>query len=77
MVDNKPSKLTKLGLQKLTDIHLHSHTDYEAEQNGDIKQGLYFFCHRIIYFTDRLYQLYESFYCTFRFAGKGNRYNEK
>jgi putative ABC transport system permease protein len=31
-----PSQLTKLGLQKLTDIHLHSHTDYEAEPNGDI-----------------------------------------
>ena len=31
-----PSKYTKLGLQKLTDIHLHSHTDYEAEPNGDI-----------------------------------------
>jgi putative ABC transport system permease protein len=31
-----PSKFTKLGLQKLTDIHLHSHTDYEAEPNGDI-----------------------------------------
>ncbi len=33
----KPSQGTKLGLQKLTDIHLRSHTDYEAEQNGDIK----------------------------------------
>ena len=33
---NKPSKMTKLGLQKLTDIHLYSHTDYEAEPNGDI-----------------------------------------
>jgi len=31
-----PSKFTKLGLQKLTDIHLFSHTDYEAEPNGDI-----------------------------------------
>src|SRR5450432_4778355 len=31
-----PSKFTKLGLQKLTDIHLYSHTDYEAEPNGDI-----------------------------------------
>ncbi|MDP4284206.1 MAG: ABC transporter permease [Bacteroidota bacterium] len=30
------SKFTSLGLQKLTDIHLHSHTDYEAEPNGDI-----------------------------------------
>ncbi|HZI54767.1 MAG TPA: FtsX-like permease family protein, partial [Chitinophagaceae bacterium] len=26
------------GLQKLTDIHLHSHTDYEAEPNGDISR---------------------------------------
>ena len=33
-----PSKFTKLGLQKLTDIHLYSHTDYEAEPNGDIKR---------------------------------------
>lgn len=35
---NLPSKFTKLDLQKLTDIHLHSHTDYEAEPNGDIKR---------------------------------------
>jgi putative ABC transport system permease protein len=35
---NQPSKFTKLGLQKLTDIHLYSHTDYEAEQNGDISR---------------------------------------
>ena len=34
----KPSQGTELGLQKLTDIHLHSHTDYEAEENGDIKR---------------------------------------
>ena len=33
-----PSKFTFLGLQKLTDIHLYSHTDYEAEPNGDIKR---------------------------------------
>ena len=33
-----PSKGTTLGLQKLTDIHLYSHTDYEAEPNGDIKR---------------------------------------
>lgn len=33
-----PSKFTTLGLQKLTDIHLRSHTDYEAEPNGDIKR---------------------------------------
>ncbi len=32
------SKLTKLELQKLTDIHLRSHTDYEAEENGDINR---------------------------------------
>ena len=32
------SKFTSLDLQKLTDIHLHSHTDYEAEPNGDIKR---------------------------------------
>jgi putative ABC transport system permease protein len=30
------SSMTKLGLQKLTDIHLRSHLDYEAEENGDI-----------------------------------------
>jgi putative ABC transport system permease protein len=35
---NLPSKFTKLDLQKLTDIHLYSHTDYEAEPNGDIKR---------------------------------------
>lgn len=34
----KPSLFTKLDLQKLTDIHLRSHTDYEAEPNGDIKR---------------------------------------
>ena len=33
-----PSQFTKLGLQKLTDIHLKSHTDYEAEANGDISR---------------------------------------
>lgn len=33
-----PSKMTSLGLQKLTDIHLYSHTDYEAEPNGDISR---------------------------------------
>ncbi len=35
---NQPSKFTKLDLQKLTDIHLYSHTDYEAEPNGDINR---------------------------------------
>src|SRR5678809_751081 len=34
----KPSQGTTIGLQKLTDIHLRSHTDYEAEENGDIKR---------------------------------------
>lgn len=34
----KPSKWTALTLQKLTDIHLRSHLDYEAEENGDIKR---------------------------------------
>jgi len=29
---------TDLHLQKLTDIHLRSHLDYEAEENGDIKR---------------------------------------
>jgi len=33
-----PSLFTKLDLQKLTDIHLRSHTDYEAEENGDISR---------------------------------------
>lgn len=32
----KTSDWTALGLQKLTDIHLYSHMDYEAEENGDI-----------------------------------------
>jgi putative ABC transport system permease protein len=34
----RPSQWTSLALQKLTDIHLRSHTDYEAEENGDIKR---------------------------------------
>jgi putative ABC transport system permease protein len=34
----KPSTTTKLSLQKLADIHLRSHLDYEAEENGDIKR---------------------------------------
>lgn len=34
----KPSQWTSLQLQKLTDIHLYSHTDFEAEENGDIKR---------------------------------------
>ncbi len=37
-VGKQPSKFTKLGLQKLTDIHLYSHTDYEAEPNGDMSR---------------------------------------
>ncbi|MEO6289882.1 MAG: ABC transporter permease, partial [Ginsengibacter sp.] len=32
------SKFTSLGLQKLNDIHLYSHTDYEVEPNGDISR---------------------------------------
>ncbi|GGB15903.1 ABC transporter permease [Puia dinghuensis] len=32
---SKPSTLTRLYLQQLTDIHLHSHLDEELEQNGD------------------------------------------
>ncbi|PWU00395.1 MAG: macrolide export ATP-binding/permease MacB [Bacteroidetes bacterium] len=34
----KPSQGTTLNLQKLTDIHLRSHLDYEAEENGDINR---------------------------------------
>lgn len=34
----KPSQGTSLDLQKLTDIHLRSHLDYEAEENGDIRR---------------------------------------
>ncbi len=34
----KGSLTTHLYLQKLTDIHLRSHLDYEAEENGDIKR---------------------------------------
>jgi putative ABC transport system permease protein len=37
-VGQQASKFTKLGLQKLTDIHLYSHTDYEAEPNGDMSR---------------------------------------
>jgi putative ABC transport system permease protein len=35
---SQPSKLTSLGLQKITDIHLRSHTDSESEPNGNITQ---------------------------------------
>ncbi|HYF33511.1 MAG TPA: ABC transporter permease [Chitinophagaceae bacterium] len=34
----KTSDWTALALQKVTDIHLRSHTDFEAEENGDIKR---------------------------------------
>ncbi len=34
--NSKPSRYTQLSLQKLTDIHLHSHLDEEVEENGDI-----------------------------------------
>jgi putative ABC transport system permease protein len=34
----KTSQWTSLSLQKLTDIHLYSHTDDEVEENGDIKR---------------------------------------
>jgi putative ABC transport system permease protein len=37
-VGKQASKFTKLDLQKLTDIHLYSHTDYEAEPNGDMSR---------------------------------------
>ncbi|HEX8531473.1 MAG TPA: ABC transporter permease, partial [Cytophagales bacterium] len=33
---DKPSKWTRLYLQRLTDIHLRSHLDSEIEANGDI-----------------------------------------
>jgi len=33
---SKPSDFTNLFLQKLPDIHLKSHLDYEVEENGDI-----------------------------------------
>ena len=34
----KPHQFTKLFLQPLTDIHLHSHLDEEIEENGDINR---------------------------------------
>lgn len=34
----KASRWTELSLQKLTDIHLHSHMDAEIEENGDIRR---------------------------------------
>lgn len=34
----KTHQATKLTIQKLTDIHLHSHLDDEIEPNGDIKR---------------------------------------
>lgn len=33
----KPSSFTNLFMQKLTDIHLHSHLDSEVETNGNIR----------------------------------------
>ncbi len=36
--DSKPSKYTRLTLEKLTDIHLRSHLDDEMEENGDINR---------------------------------------
>ncbi len=39
---NKPSKTNKLHLQKLTDIHLHSHLTTELEENGDISNVILF-----------------------------------
>jgi putative ABC transport system permease protein len=39
---NKPSKFTKLDLQRLTDIHLYSHTDYEAEPNDKMSTVIIF-----------------------------------
>jgi len=42
-IGQRPSKFTKLGLQNLTDIHLYSHTDDEAEPAGDIKRVYIFF----------------------------------
>src|SRR5215471_292376 len=39
---NKPSKFTKLDLQKLADIHLYSHTDYEAEPNDKMSTVIIF-----------------------------------
>lgn len=34
----KASKMNRLTLTSLTDIHLHSHTDLELEENGDIRR---------------------------------------
>ncbi|WP_315815855.1 ABC transporter permease [Paraflavitalea speifideaquila] len=34
----KASRWTQLFLQKMTDIHLHSHLDSEIDENGDIKR---------------------------------------
>ena len=72
-IGKQASKYTSLGLQKLTDIHLYSHTDYEAEPNGDIKRVYIFSRHCIFYLTHCMHQLHEPFHCTFSFAGKGNR----
>jgi len=36
MPADRPSKTTRLTLQKLTDIHLTSHLDMEAEENGSL-----------------------------------------
>ena len=42
MPETRPSLTTMLHLQKLTDIHLHSHLNSEWEVNGDIK-NIYLF----------------------------------
>ncbi len=36
--NTRPSSYNNLFLQKLTDIHLHSHLDTELEANGDVRQ---------------------------------------
>ncbi|GGC01028.1 ABC transporter permease [Dyadobacter sediminis] len=41
-IEPNASKYSRLDLMKLTDIHLHSHTDSEIEANGDI-QYVYLF----------------------------------
>lgn len=37
-IEPKASSYSQLSLKRLTDIHLTSHTDFEAEENGDIKR---------------------------------------
>jgi putative ABC transport system permease protein len=54
------SEGTRLHLWPVTDIHLYSNLDSEAEPNGKNRTRLYLFHHRNIYPAYRLHQFHES-----------------